>query len=144
VSRRRGARVPGSGIDRLFERGDGSSMSATVLLVDDQDFVRDVMRLTLENAGYTVFAAGSPTHAIELAATDTDIDLLVTDVVMPEMDAFELAGRITARRPGLRVLYTSGYTDATAEGPFIQKPFTPAQLVAKVEAVLTTEVRGTR
>ena len=44
---------------------------------------------------------------------------------MPEMDAFELADRITSRLPGLRILYTSGYTDATAEGPFIQKPFTP-------------------
>ena len=57
---------------------------------------------------------------------------------MPEMDAFELAERITSKLPGLRILYTSGYTDATAEGPFIQKPFTPAQLVAKVGAVLTT------
>ena len=51
---------------------------------------------------------------------------------MPEMDAFELADRITSKLPGLRILYTSGYTDAGAEGPFIQKPFTPAQLVAKV------------
>jgi DNA-binding response OmpR family regulator len=55
---------------------------------------------------------------------------------MPEMDAFELAGRIAAEIPGVRVLYTSGYTDAGAEGPFIQKPFTPAQLVEKVHTVL--------
>ena len=61
-----------------------------------------------------------------------------TDVVMPEMDAFELVDRMISRLPGLRILYTSGYTDATAEGPFIHKPFTPAQLVAKVGAVLTT------
>ena len=57
---------------------------------------------------------------------------------MPEMDAFELADRITSRLPGLRILYTSGYTDATAEGPFLQKPFTPAELVAKVGTVLAT------
>jgi two-component system cell cycle sensor histidine kinase/response regulator CckA len=112
-------------------------MSATVLVVDDQEIVRDVIRLTLEGAGYTVLEAQSPSHAIELASDDAEIDLLVTDVVMPEMDAFELAARIVSKLPSVRVLYTSGYTDATAEGPFIQKPFTPAQLVAKVDAVLT-------
>ncbi|HUZ80758.1 MAG TPA: response regulator [Gaiellaceae bacterium] len=112
-------------------------MHETVLVVDDQEVVRDVIRLTLEGAGYTVIAAASPSHAIELACPDAHIDLLVTDVVMPEMDAFELAGHITAKLPGVRILYTSGYTDASPEGPFIQKPFTPAQLVAKVDAVLT-------
>lgn len=118
--------------------GDAVSMNETVLVVDDQEVVRDVIRLTLEDAGYTVIEADSPNHAIELACVDAHIDLLVTDVVMPEMDAFELAGRITAKLPGVRILYTSGYTDAAAEGPFIQKPFTPAQLVAKVSAVLTS------
>ena len=79
----------------------------------------------------------SPEAAIELARNGQDhIGLLVTDVVMPEMDAFELAERITQEIPSVRVLYTSGYTDAGAEGPFIQKPFTPAQLVEKVGAVL--------
>ena len=58
-------------------------------------------------------------------AADGPIDLLVTDVVMPEMDAFELAERISSEVPDVRVLFTSGYTDAAAEGPFIQKPFTP-------------------
>jgi CheY-like chemotaxis protein len=105
--------------------------------VDDQAVVRDVIRLSLEGAGYAVIEAESPTHAIELACVDAHIDLVLTDVVMPEMDAFELADRITSKLPGVRILYTSGYTDAAAEGPFIQKPFTPAQLVAKVGAVLT-------
>lgn len=107
-------------------------------MVDDQEVVRDVIRLTLESAGYTVIAAASPSDAIELACVEAQIDLLVTDVVMPEMDAFELAERISSKLPGVRILYTSGYTDAAAEGPFIQKPFTPAQLVAKVDAVLTS------
>ena len=130
--------VPDRGITRTGATGDGVTMSETVLVVDDQEIVRDVIRLALEAAGYTVIAASSPRHAIELARDDANIDLLVTDVVMPEMDAFELADRITSKLPGLRILFTSGYTDAGAEGPFIQKPFTPAQLVAKVEAVLTT------
>jgi two-component system, cell cycle sensor histidine kinase and response regulator CckA len=111
-------------------------MSGTILVVDDQDVVRDVIRLTLERAGYTVLEAASPNAAIDLVRDTGPIDLLVTDVVMPEMDAFELADRIACEVPGVRILYTSGYTDAGAEGPFIQKPFTPAQLVDKVDAVL--------
>lgn len=113
-------------------------MAATVLVVDDQDFVRDVIKLALEGAGYRVLEASSPRNAIELAREGQDeIGLLVTDVVMPEMDAFELADRIACEIPGIRILYTSGYTDAAAEGPFLQKPFTPAQLVEKVGAVLS-------
>ena len=111
-------------------------MSETVLVVDDQDVVRDVIKLALEGAGYRVLEAGSPHAAIEIARGTPGIDLLVTDVVMPEMDAFELAERIGHEIPGVRILYTSGYTDATAEGHFIQKPFTPSQLVAKVAGVL--------
>jgi two-component system, cell cycle sensor histidine kinase and response regulator CckA len=111
-------------------------MAGTILVVDDQDVVRDVIKLTLESEGYTVIEASSPNAAIELARSAESIDLLVTDIVMPEMDAFELAQRVNTEIPGIRILYTSGYTDAAAEGPFIQKPFTPRQLVEKVSAVL--------
>jgi two-component system, cell cycle sensor histidine kinase and response regulator CckA len=111
---------------------------ATILVVDDQEIVRDVIRLALEGAGHTVIEAATPGDAIELVRDRADdIGLLVTDVVMPEMDAFELADRITCELPNVRVLYTSGYTDAAAEGPFIQKPFTPSQLVEMVGAVLS-------
>jgi two-component system cell cycle sensor histidine kinase/response regulator CckA len=129
-------RQPVSGIPPPIGNGETPVMAETVLVVDDQDVVRDVIRLTLEGAGYTVLEAASPNAAIELVRDEGPIDLLVTDVVMPEMDAFELADRIATEVPGIRILYTSGYTDAGAEGPFIQKPFTPAQLVAKVSAVL--------
>ena len=112
-------------------------MNEKVLVVDDQDVVRDVIRLTLEGAGYLVTGAATPLEAIALARSNGPFDLLVTDVVMPEMDAFELADRISSEMPDVRILYTSGYTDAGAEGPFIQKPFTPAQLVEKVQTVLS-------
>lgn len=111
-------------------------VTGTILVVDDQDVVRDVIKLTLESAGYTVIEASTPNAALELARSAASIDLLVTDIVMPEMDAFELAERVNTEIPGIRILYTSGYTDAAAEGPFIQKPFTPQQLVDKVSAVL--------
>jgi two-component system, cell cycle sensor histidine kinase and response regulator CckA len=120
----------------MLSIGDTGGMRRTVLVVDDQEVVRDIIRLTLERAGFTVLEASSPNAALDLVRTDRPIDLLVTDVVMPEMDAFELADRVACEVPGVRVLYTSGYTDAGAEGPFIQKPFTPAQLVEKVESVL--------
>lgn len=127
---------PVSGIVAQERNGDAAVMTGTVLVVDDQDVVRDVIRLTLEGAGYTVLDAASPNDALALVRDNGPIDLLVTDVVMPEMDAFELADRVVSELPGIRVLYTSGYTDAGAEGPFIQKPFTPAELVEKVSTVL--------
>jgi CheY-like chemotaxis protein len=112
---------------------------ATVLVVDDQDLVRDVVRIALENAGYRVIVAECPSTALAAAAGDPDIDLLLVDVVMPEMDAFELTGRLCQGLPAARVLYTSGYTDAREEGHFIEKPFSPADLIAKVESVLATQ-----
>jgi two-component system cell cycle sensor histidine kinase/response regulator CckA len=135
----RGTRpLPVPGIPGGAARDDAGRVNEKVLVVDDQDVVRDVIRLTLEGAGYTVIVAATPLEAIALARSDGPIDLLVTDVVMPQMDAFELADRISCEVPGVKILYTSGYTDAGAEGPFIQKPFTPAQLVDMVSSVLAT------
>jgi CheY-like chemotaxis protein len=109
---------------------------ATILVVDDQSFARDVIRIALEGAGYTVLEADSPTAALGLARQAEHLDLLVADVVMPEMDAFELSELIVRELPGIRVLFTSGYANAAEEGPFIQKPFSPAELVAKVDGLL--------
>jgi CheY-like chemotaxis protein len=110
----------------------------TILVVDDQSVARDVIRLALEYAGYDVIEAASPTTALELARSAPRLDLVVADVVMPEMDAFELRDRLVRELPDVRVLFTSGYADAAEEGPFIRKPFTPGELVAKVEAVLSS------
>lgn len=109
---------------------------ATVLVVDDQDLVRDVVRLALVEAGFRVLTVGAPSEAIELVKSEHDIDLVLLDVVMPEMDAFELAGLLGDQLPAAKVLYMSGYTDAREEGHFIQKPFSPAELADKVRAVL--------
>jgi CheY-like chemotaxis protein len=112
------------------------TVAATILVVDDQDLVRDVVRIALEDAGYRVLAAASPSEALALVAREPDIDLLLVDVVMPEMDAFELTGRLGGALPNAKILYTSGYTDAREEGHFIQKPFSPSQLVARVQSLL--------
>jgi two-component system cell cycle sensor histidine kinase/response regulator CckA len=121
------------GVTRL---SDAVPVTKTVLVVDDQDAVRDVVRLALEGAGYRVLQAGIPSDAVDLARSHPGLDLVIADVVMPEMDAFELVDRISHEVPGVRILYISGYTDAREEGPFIQKPFTPAELLEKVWAVL--------
>ena len=112
--------------------------AATILVVDDQSVSRDVIRIARELAGYDVLEAESPTLALELARSAPHLDLVVADVVMPEMDAFELRERLVRDLPDVPVLFTSGYADAAAEGPFIRKPFTPRELVAKVEAVLSS------
>lgn len=112
---------------------------ATILVVDDQDLVRDVVRIALEDAGHRVLLAASPSEALGLVRDEHAIDMLLVDIVMPEMDAFELASRLSAGLPGVKVVYMSGYTDAREEGHFIQKPFSPSQLVATVESILGTD-----
>jgi len=121
----------------LETAGGTPRRDATILVVDDQSLARDVIRIALERAGYDVLEASSPTVALELARSAPHLDLVVADVVMPEMDAFELREKLVRDVPGVPVLFTSGYADAAAEGPFIRKPFTPGELVAKVETVLS-------
>jgi len=120
-----------------------------ILLVEDEEAVRELARVVLEAQGYRVIEAQNPSHAEELSKNDSqEIQLLLTDVVMPGMSGRDLARRVTARRPKIRVLYMSGYTDnVIASGgvlepgvSFLQKPFTPRALAAKVREVLDTHV----
>ena len=117
----------------------------TVLLVEDDPSVRAVVAEVLTQQGYRVLRAPDGQAALELArGHPAAINLLLTDVVMPGMTGRELAEALTAVRPGLRVLYMSGYTDDAVvrhgvleEGmPFLQKPFTPRALASKVREVL--------
>ncbi len=119
--------------------------SETVLLVEDEEDVRELAREILTLMGYTVLTASEPAEALRISLEHTGvIDLLVTDVVMPGMSGRQLADRLTAERPGLKVMFMSGYTDnaivhhgvlepGTA---FVQKPFTPESLTRKVRDVL--------
>ncbi len=117
----------------------------TILLVEDEDAVRELAYRVLTRLGYTVLAAGLPTEALLLSERHPGhIDLLLTDVVMPEMDGHEVAARLTQSRPRTKVLYMSGYTDDVIEsqgvshpgGELMLKPFAPDALALKVRQVL--------
>jgi PAS domain S-box-containing protein len=117
----------------------------TILLVEDDEAILNLGKMILEKLGYTVLAAQTPKHAINLVEEHPgDLHLLITDVVMPEMNGRELAERLNAILPGLKCLYMSGYTaDVIAhrgilvEGVnFIRKPFGSDDLAAKVRQVL--------
>ena len=119
--------------------------SETILLVEDDDLLRELVRESLEEIGYRVLEAGSGEAALALAAQPTPpVDLLLTDVVMPQMSGREVAEQIQARQPGIKVLFMSGYMDdavvrhglLTAEINFLPKPFTRSALASKVREVL--------
>jgi CheY-like chemotaxis protein len=119
--------------------------SETVLLVEDEEAVRKLACHALRASAYEVMEARDGNEALQVSgAWGGPIHLLVTDVIMPGMNGRQLAERLAPLRPGMKVLYTSGYTDDTAlkhlvSGPgtyFLQKPFTPSELAAKVRQVL--------
>jgi PAS domain S-box-containing protein len=122
----------------------------TILLAEDEDSVRRLARRILEEAGYTVLEAREATEALTISeGWDGPIDLLVTDVVMPELNGRELAERLSVLRPGIQILYISGYTDHDVldgiVGPgnnFLQKPFTPEALASKVREALDVSESG--
>jgi two-component system cell cycle sensor histidine kinase/response regulator CckA len=118
----------------------------TILLVEDEEQVRKVARGILQRSGYHVLEAAGASEALALCQGHAGaIELLLTDVVMPQMSGPKLAERVLEARPGIKVLYMSGYTDETitphgvsiARHAFVQKPLTPDMLSRKVREVLT-------
>jgi PAS domain S-box-containing protein len=125
----------------------GEEGTETILVAEDESAVRELAGEVLRKFGYTVLEAVDGEDALRIAADHGGvIDLLLTDVVMPGVNGQELAKRLTAQRPGLRVLYMSGYTDNVIAHNgildpgtcFLQKPFTPLLLAEKVREVLSS------
>jgi len=113
----------------------------TILLVEDDRALRELLRITLEACGYAVLAAGDGAEALRFAEPPgRAIALLVSDMVMPGMTGIELARRLAASRTGLAVLLLSGYARDSAmmgsQVAFLQKPFPPRVLAAKVQEIL--------
>jgi two-component system cell cycle sensor histidine kinase/response regulator CckA len=141
-------RVEGAA-DKVLGQRDAPELprgSETVLLVEDEPVVRALSARILRKHGYTVLEAQNGHDALSLAATyeGGPIDLLMTDVVMPQMGGEALAARFRAEYPATRVLFTSGYSDSESfradvlgrGAAFIEKPFSPAALARKVRATL--------
>jgi PAS domain S-box-containing protein len=126
-------------------RCDEPRGAGTVLLVEDEDGVRRLTREILQSNGYTVLEARHAGEALQLYERYGDpVQLVVTDMVMPGMNGHELAQQLLKKRPGLKVLFLSGYTDSVMlrnglldlGNAFLQKPFTPKALATKVRELL--------
>jgi PAS domain S-box-containing protein len=120
---------------------DEARLEATVLLVEDEEAVRQLVRRILESRGYKVLLARHGGEALAfIHQLDLPIHLLLTDAVMPVLSGPELLRRAIALRPGMKLAIMSGYTDRpTVTGvPFIGKPFTPSELVRRVSEILDT------
>jgi signal transduction histidine kinase/CheY-like chemotaxis protein len=124
-----------------------SRRTGTILLVEDQAAIRMLLEDVLSEAGHRVVAAADGSAALEVAQQYTGaLDLLITDVVMPEMSGPDLASELTPLRPNMIVLYMSGYTDhallhrgAIEQGAaFLQKPFLPDSLLSKIDELLSS------
>jgi len=136
-----GHAVPDSGAsEEQAERG-----TETIVLVEDDESVRSLVQVMLESKGYRVLAAAGAAEAERLCAERAgDVDLLLSDVVMPEVNGRVLAERLAAVTPSLRVLFMSGYSDEAVyrhgeispDAAFIEKPFTDRTLARKVREVL--------
>ncbi|MDP9263771.1 MAG: ATP-binding protein [Acidobacteriota bacterium] len=164
-------RQAGGGIEVTSEPGQGTSIrlllprseavelpapapapewkQVTILLVEDEDAVRRSLQETLEQYGYQVLATRNGPEALKLSQKyQAEVDLLITDLVLPGPCGREVAEALRKQRPGLRVLYISGYADAERTGPiearfFCRKPFTDATLRSKIRELLGAEAAAT-
>ena len=118
----------------------------TILLAEDEPIVRNMVASMLHDQGYTVLQAINGEEALRVSQKNPglEIQLLLADIMMPQMNGMELAGQLQIIRPNIRVLLTSGYFDGDigqrgdghSETPFIQKPFMPAAIARKIREVL--------
>jgi CheY-like chemotaxis protein len=116
---------------------------ATVLVVDDDRDVRELTVACLESVGYRVLAAEGGRAALDIIGGNTPVDLLVLDIAMPEMNGPEAARAIVSKRPGVPIIYMTGYVgstqlDGNEQQRLVKKPFTVAELTGKVEEALST------
>ena len=119
--------------------------SETILIVEDEELVRRMVRRTLEKNGYEVMEASLGEEALKIAAGhDGPVHLLVADVIIPQMSVTEVVSRLRTLRPEMKVMYMSGYAGSVVaeygvpreEGVFLEKPFTPDALLRKVREML--------
>ncbi|HVJ26417.1 MAG TPA: ATP-binding protein, partial [Vicinamibacterales bacterium] len=124
--------------------------NATILIVEDEPSVGKLTRRIVERGGYQALLAGTPSEALSIASAEPNIQMLLTDVVLPEMSGRALAGRLRATHPDLQVLYMSGYSDDALSQhgvldpgiALIEKPFRGVALLARIEALLRSDAHA--
>jgi two-component system cell cycle sensor histidine kinase/response regulator CckA len=124
--------------------------SATVLIVDDEEPIRNFVERVLREAGYKTFLAAGGQEAIEVASKIEGLDVVVTDVMMPKMTGDELARRLRQDQPGLKVLYLTGYSDNLfkekvtlwEDEAYLDKPCTIRSLLQAVSLLLFGSLEG--
>ena len=123
---------------------DPSPEPKTVLVVEDQNVVRRMVARALEEEGYRVLEASDGEQALELLSRGPRVDLVVSDVVMPNMGGFVLAERLLLGGEPPIFLFITGYDQDPTKvpGPLLQKPFTPTELVAEVKRLMAQAVRS--
>ena len=147
-------RVEAPVAERCAEKqpSNGCKRSATVLIVEDEEAVLELASEFLKTAGYNVLTAENGADALAIAEdSEQPIHVLVTDIVLPKMRGPELAERVKRFRPGVKVVYMSGYLEYDKkagqfleEGAFLQKPYTRDALIAKVDETLRRRTRATQ
>jgi CheY-like chemotaxis protein len=116
---------------------ESDSARSTILIVDDDPDILEYAGWVLEEHGYTVLTAPNAASALLMLRSNDRIDLLFTDLVMPGSDGVELARRAGEEVPGIRVLFTTGYsTDPAPSGHLLKKPYGPHQLAGAIAAAL--------
>ena len=118
-----------------------SNHGATILLAEDEPPIRELLSKILNSAGYQVLVASDGKRALTIAEQTEKIDLLLSDVVMPEMSGVELAKALKSKRPEIRIMLTSAYPQGTllidSGWHFIPKPFFPQRLLDEVRKALS-------
>jgi CheY-like chemotaxis protein len=151
LGRRHAAETEAQAAQEERTHADSLEGRETVLVVEDEEMVRTLARRMLEGSGYSVLIASTPGEALRACKQyQGEIDLIVTDVVMPQMTGGELAARLAELRPGTPILFMSGYADDAIghrgvhnDGiAFLQKPFSGEALARKVREVLDARAAG--
>jgi CheY-like chemotaxis protein len=115
-----------------------STVPGTILVVDDEPAVLEYAAEVLEGCGYSVLKTADGANALVLLRSNRQIDLLFTDLVMPEIDGIELVRRARAELPDLKVLFTTGYSaHGLPKDPMLRKPYGPRQLAGAIAALLS-------
>jgi CheY-like chemotaxis protein len=138
------ATVSIEGPDQIIKNGQGN-----ILLVEDEADLRNVNAEFLSSLGYTLMCASSGPEALQLAAAADQIDLVISDVVMPKMSGREFADQLLQIRPNTKLLYVSGYADdvvlqngVSMHGMlYLQKPYSLKQLASKVQTIISSPIR---